>query len=132
MMPQEEERFEERLRNWGRWAKDSHWYYSFSAPLPVPSDQEETPRQRISEEIDVIDALEISKAWTAIGGDFSTLRIQKAKFVVAIRYIERGKSDHEIISFIRKIWGLSIRVSELKDLIPFGKYLISKHLDSPF
>ena len=82
--------------------------------------------------VDVIDALEISKAWTAIGGDFSTLRIQKAKFVVAIHYIERGKSDQEVISFIRKIWGLSIRVSELKDLIPFGKYLISKHLDSPF
>lgn len=132
MSPQEEERFEERLRNWGRWAKDSHWYYSFSAPLSVHPDQEEAPRQRISEEIDVIDALEISKAWTAIGGDFSTLRIQKAKFVVALHYVERHKSEEEQLAFIRRIWGLNIRISELKDLIPFGRYLISKHLDSPF
>ena len=121
----EEQMLEERLANWGRWARDpkrkGRSAIAKLAELVPDEDKAPCEREEHLPPVNVLDALTVQRAWSTLPQ--SPERIRVAKVVVGCAYVFSG-NYHEMRVFMAKMHRVRIRDREFNDALDLGKKLM--------
>ena len=121
-MTDEEAELEDRLENWGRWARGTPNVGRSSLLRVIESNpenvilDEETP-------IDSLDALEVNRAWMLL--PTSPMRYLKAKMLIGRLY---AYPHVDPVHDLRKFCQISIHRREIDELLSLAKKMMANNL----
>ena len=123
-MDESDDELEERLRNWGRWAREKPVRYSSPLQKIIEMNPENVQVELPQNPVDYTDALIIQRAWQRM--PLAPYRYKMARIVIAYRYIYPYEDVVVRLIKINKVKGVHRR--DIEKLHALGKTIIRNRL----
>lgn len=123
----EDEAFERRLDNWGRWMRDAHASGTTTCTAIDLIPEDERWRDPGRKAIDVKDAERVNEAWKSLEFTLDTLR--KVKALIALLYTYPGRGFDFYRCRLFSTYRLKIRPRDFELLKRAGKLALKKAVE---